>query len=99
VIVAALKLTFASGTNARRIKDRLWSRYKISLAELPTSSPLELAIGAALVGSDERSLSQRVQQIVSHVQDWGAYDLIDHEVEFLHFEDFQEERNLEKYDP
>jgi uncharacterized protein YlxP (DUF503 family) len=106
MIIGALRLTFmvppdgnSSHTSAQKIKDRLWSKFKLALAELPTHSGSQVVIGGALVGSDEKTTQKRVDDIIRHLNDWGAVELVNDEMELIHFDDIELERDFEKYDP
>jgi uncharacterized protein YlxP (DUF503 family) len=106
MIIGALRLTFvvpADGSSthnsAQKIKDRLWSKFKLALAELPSHSGTQVVIGGALVGSDEGATQKRVDDIIRHLNDWGAVELVNDEMELIYFDDLELERDFEKYDP
>ena|ERR1035438_5957802 len=109
MVIAALKLTFAVSSDtsghstAKRIKDRLWSAFKVAVAELPSSSHQEVLIGVSAVGNEEAPLRDRMDQLLVNLRDWGSVDLVDQELELLHYEDIElsedYDKNLEKYNP
>jgi uncharacterized protein YlxP (DUF503 family) len=106
MIIAALRLTFAvppdgkstHGT-AQKIKDKLWSKFKIAIAELPSPSGAELVMGIAAVGGEEFKVKERAQQIVRWAQESGDMELVNDEVEYIVFDDIEIERDFEKYNP
>lgn len=106
MIIAALRLTFAvppdgksSHGTAQKIKDKLWARFKIAVAELPSPSAGELVVGAAAVGGEEAGVKERALQIIRFVQDAGDMELVNDEVEYIVFDDIELERDFEKYNP
>mgnify|MGYP000925946652 FL=1 len=109
MVIAGLKLTFAISPDttrhgtAKRIKDHLWSKHKVAVAEIPSDNNAEVVMGVASVGSDENNLTERMQQLLQGLREWGSVDLIDHELEVMHFEDvdlvIDHEKNFQKYDP
>lgn len=106
MIIAALKLTFAVGPDAsshksmaHKIKDRLMSRFKVSVAEIPNDSSSELIIGVSFVGSDEKLLHNKCDEIIRHLHDWPAAELAYDETEIIHFNDLEMKRDFEKYNP
>jgi uncharacterized protein YlxP (DUF503 family) len=106
MIIAALRLTFAVPPDGRsthgiaqKIKDKLWSRFKISVSELPSPSGAELIIGAAAVGGEEGRVKERAQQIIRFVQNSGEMELVNEEIEYVVFDDIEIERDFEKYNP
>jgi len=106
MIIGALRLTFmvppdgkSTHSAAQKIKDRLWSKFKLALSEQPTLSGPQLVIGAALVGYDEAKTRARLDQVVKHLNEWDSVELINDEIELVHFDDLELERDFEKYDP
>jgi uncharacterized protein YlxP (DUF503 family) len=106
MVIGAMRLTFAipaggmsTKSLAHHIKDRLWAQFKIALTEIPRSSPTELVIGAALVGGDEPSTEDRMQQIIRFLNESDSVELVDQETEMIHFEEIEMERDFQKYDP
>ena len=106
MIVAALRLTFMvppdSGSHkstAQKIKERLWSHFKVAVSEIPQHGPSELIIGVSFVGHQEGAMQNRTQEIIRHLQDWAAVDLTFDESELIYFNDLELERDLAKYDP
>ncbi|MBK9294612.1 MAG: DUF503 family protein [Oligoflexia bacterium] len=106
MIIAAMRLTFASAPDAtshksiaHKIKDRISQRFKVSVSEVPSDNPNELNIGISFVGSEERFLRKKCEEIIKHLQDWAAVDLAYDEVEIIHFSDLEIKRDFEKYEP
>jgi len=105
MIIGALRLTFivppdgkSTHSSAQKIKDRLWTKFKLALSELP-SNGTQLVIGGALVGYDEKQTQERMDQVIRHLNEWGAIELVNDETELVHFDDLELERDFEKYDP
>ena len=105
MVIGAFRLSFAvpeEGSThkgeAQRIKDHMWSQYKISICELD-SDPQELIIGGAVVGPSESACRQRVDKIIEHMRDWPKANLVHEESDFIAFEDIEVERDFEKYQP
>jgi uncharacterized protein YlxP (DUF503 family) len=105
MIIGALRLTFivppdgkSTHSAAQKIKDRLWTKFKLALSELP-SSGTQLVIGGAMVGYDEGQTQARLDQVIKHLNEWGAVELVNEESELIHFDDLELERDFEKYDP
>jgi uncharacterized protein YlxP (DUF503 family) len=106
MVVGALRLTFvvppvdgSSKGEAQKIKDRLWSKFKVAVAELPVDSSEQVVIGVALVGGDEKTTRERADAIIRHLQEWGSVDLVNDESDFVRFEDIELERDFAKYNP
>ena len=107
MIIGALRLTFmvppdgkSTHNAAQKIKDRLWSKFKVAVSELPSpGSANQLVIGGALVGYEEQKTQERLDQIVKHLNEWGNVELVNDETELVHFDDLELERDFEKYDP
>jgi len=106
MIIGALRLTFivppdgkSTHSVAQKIKDRLWSKFKLSLSEQPTIRGEQLVIGAALVDYDEVKTRTRLEQVIKHLNEWGSVELVNDEIELVHFDDLELERDFEKYDP
>ncbi len=85
-------------STAQKIKDRLWSKFKLAVSELPGHGT-QLVIGGALVGYDENQTRERLSQVVRHLNEWGTVELVNDETEIIHFDDLELERDFEKYDP
>jgi uncharacterized protein YlxP (DUF503 family) len=106
MIIGALRLTFvvppdgnSAHSVAQKVKDRLWSKFKLALSELPSQGTAQLVIGGALVGHNEHQTRERLDQIVRHLNDWGHVELVNDETELVYFDDLEMERDFEKYDP
>ncbi len=106
MIVAALRLTFMVAPDgsshksaAQKIKERLWSHFKVAVAEISHNSPAELRIGLSFVGTQESDMELRVQEIVRHMNDWNSVEMTYDESELIHFDDLELERDYLKYDP
>lgn len=106
MIVGALRLTFMTAPDgksnhsaAHKIKERLWAKFKIALAEIPSGAPSQVVVAGALVDHDEVRARERLAQIVRHLNDWGAVELVNDETEVIHFDDLEMERDFEKYEP
>ena len=106
MIVAALRLTFmvspdgaSNKSTAQKLKERLWSNFKVAVAEVPHTSPSELKIGVTFVGSQEGVMQERVQDIIRHLNDWTSVELVYDESELIYFDDLELERDIAKYDP
>jgi uncharacterized protein YlxP (DUF503 family) len=106
MIVAALRFTFNCGPDqsshrreAQKIKDRLWSHFKVAVAEIPSHSPMEIKIAASFVGSNEKVVQERCAEIIRHLNDWANVELTYDEQEVIHFDDLELERDILKYDP
>lgn len=84
---------------AQKIKDRLLTKFKASVTEIPTPGSNELVIGVAIVGYDEAKTKERVNQIIRHLQEWSSVELVNDEVEIMQFDDLEMERDFEKYNP
>src|ERR1700683_843360 len=102
MVIGALRLTFmvspdgkSTRAMAQKIKDRLWSKFKLAVADLSSHSGSQLVIGGALVGQDEPGTQARVEQIIRHLNEWGAVELVNDEVELIHFNDIEMERDFE----
>jgi uncharacterized protein YlxP (DUF503 family) len=105
MIIGALRLTFivppdgkSTRSSAQKIKDRLWTKFKLALSELP-SSGTQLVIGGAMVGYDENQTRERLDQVITHLNEWRVVELVNDETELVHFDDLELERDFEKYDP
>ncbi len=105
MIIGALRLTFivppdgkSTHSSAQKIKDRLWTKFKLALSELP-SQGTQLVIGGAIVGYDENQTQERLDQVIRHLNEWSAVELVNDETELVHFDDLELERDFEKYDP
>jgi hypothetical protein len=105
MIIGALRLTFivppdggSTHSMAQKIKDRLWSKFKLALTELP-SNGTQLVIGGALVGYEESKTRARMDQVIKHLNDWGTVELVNDETELVFFDDLELERDFEKYAP
>ena len=108
MVIGALRLTFlvppdgkSTRSVAHKIKDHLWSKFKVSLAEVPTgtSSGGELVIGLALASPEEKLTRQRLDEIVRHLHEWGGAELVHDDSEVIRFDDLEMERDFEKYNP
>ncbi|CAM6001624.1 unnamed protein product [Sphagnum balticum] len=106
MIIGALRLTFivpadssSSHSSAQKIKDHLWSKFKLALSELPSGSTSQLVIGGALVGHNEAQTRERLDKIVRHLNEWKNVELVNDETELVYFDDLEMERDFEKYDP
>src|SRR4051812_37713341 len=106
MIVGALRLTFAvphggnsSHAIASRIKDKIWTRFKISVAEMPEVSQHEVIIGVTTVGFNEKNVRERLEKIVDVLKNSGDIELVNDEMEMIHFDDLELERDFEKYNP
>ena len=105
MVIVASQLVFAvppeHSTRAlgQKIKDHVWSRFKISVAELPKDNADQLVIGIAVVGGEEASAKHRSEQVISHLRDWGVTELLEADSETIHFEDLELERDFEKFNP
>jgi uncharacterized protein YlxP (DUF503 family) len=105
MVVGALRLTFmippdgkSNHSAAHKIKDRLWTKFKIALSEIPSGAPSQLVIGGALVDHDENRMQERMDQIIRHLNDWGVVELVNDETDIIHFDDIELERDFEKYE-
>lgn len=103
MVIGAFRLSFAlpeeGATHkgeAQRIKDHLWSQFKISVCELE-SQPGELLIGGAVVGSSEGFCRKRVESILEHIRQWPKANLVHEESDYIGFTDIETERDFEKY--
>jgi uncharacterized protein YlxP (DUF503 family) len=106
MLVGIQRLTFhiASSENSgkglsQRIKDRLWSHFKVSVAEVEEPGGTELVLGVAFVGISEDAVQQKADSIVRHLNDWPAVELIHDEKDIVRYEDLEIERDFEKYNP
>lgn len=103
MVVGALRLSFVIASSpkseAQKIKDRIWSKFKASVAELPSSSNNEVCLGVSIVGIDTKTTKERLDKILNHLNDWGAVELVDHDLELIQYNDLALERDFEKYDP
>src|SRR5579863_8529889 len=93
MILGALRLTFmvppdgkSTHSTAQKIKDRLWSKFKVAVSELPSPGTTQLIIGGALDGYEENQTRERLDQIVRHLNDWGHVDLVNDDTELVHFD-------------
>ncbi len=103
MVIGAFRLSFAipeEGTThkgeAQRVKDHIWSHYKISVCELDSDSR-EVLIGGAVVGASESACRKRVETIIEHLRQWPKANLIHEETDFIGFTDIETERDFEKY--
>jgi len=106
MILGALRLTFiippdgkSTHSAAHKIKDRIWSKFKIAASEIPSGSTNQLVIGGALVDHDEARIRDRMDQVIKHLNNWGSVELVNDEIEVIHFDDLELERDFEKYEP
>lgn len=106
MVVAALRLTFmvppdgaSTKSIAQKIKERLWTNFKAATAEVHSPTTAELMIGVSIVGSQEKLVQQRVQEIIKNLQEWPSVELTYDESEIIHFDDLEIERDFVKYDP
>ena len=105
MVLGALRLTFmippdgkSTHSAAHKIKDHLWTKFKIALSEIPSGGPNQLVIGAALVDRDENRVKERMDQVIRHLNDWGRVELVNDETEMIRFDDIELERDFEKYE-
>jgi hypothetical protein len=75
------------------------SRYKAATAEVSDSGGPGIVIGVALVGNNDADLRSRGQKIIHDMQNWADVELINDELDVLHYEDIEMERDFEKYNP
>ncbi len=106
MIIGAIRLTFVVGTDgsssrstSQKLKERIWNRFKFTCIEVPSSAPNELVIGVASLGINETQTRNKIQDLIKHLNEWGQVELVNDEVELIHFEDIEAERNFEKYNP
>src|SRR5438552_1288379 len=108
MVIGAKRLSFivppdgkSTRSVAHKIKDHLWRKFRISVAELssPSTGTGELMIAVALVGNEEKDVRHRTEEVVRHLRDWSAVELVHDESELIHFEDLEIERDFEKYNP
>jgi len=106
MIVGIQRLTFhipssenSANALAQRIKDRLWGRFKVSVAQVEEPQADELIIGIAYVGMSKDAVQQKADSIVKHINEWGAVELVHDEKDIVHYEDLEIERDFEKYNP
>lgn len=105
MVIGVFRLTFIeldpssrSGTS-RQIRDRLTSRFKVSIAQVKSASENEIAFGGSVVSSNKELNSKRIQEILSFCRNWSAVELINEEIETIVFDDIAIEQEMEKYDP
>lgn len=108
MIIGALRLSFlvpSDGSSSRglgqKVKVALQTRFKAAACEIPAKKAehSELTVGATLVSCEERQMKNRLDEIVRYFQDWGHAELVHHDIEVIHFDDIEIERDFEKYDP
>jgi uncharacterized protein YlxP (DUF503 family) len=100
--IGVLRLSFAASGDSglgQKIKDRLWSHFKVATAEVDGQGAMELVIGVSIVANDDFGAQKRIDQIVKHLLEWGTVNLVDHESDVFRYEDTETERNFEKYEP
>lgn len=70
----------------RRLKDRFFARFKISLAEVEDQDLWQRAgLGFAVVGNDKRLIESIMDKAVAFVESNGSAQVIDRATEIMHF--------------
>lgn len=68
----------------KSLKDRLWSRFRVSVAEVGSLDHRQQAeLGVAMVGNDARYLASCLDKIVDYVRQDRSASLVDYESEML----------------
>lgn len=68
----------------RSIKDRLRSRYNISIAEVDDQDVWQtVSLGVSAVSNDPKHLTGMLQQIVNHLRVHPVAQLVDHQIEII----------------
>ena len=68
----------------RGIKDRMSSRYNVSVAEVDDQDLWQsIVLGFAMAGSDGRRVRTELDEIVSHLRVHPEAELIEHDIEIL----------------
>lgn len=68
----------------RSLKDRLRSRYNVSVAEVDDQDLWQsLCLGFAMAGSDARLVRTQLEEIVLQLRSHPEAELVDHEIDLL----------------
>ncbi|MCC6278048.1 MAG: DUF503 family protein [Oligoflexia bacterium] len=106
MVISAIRLAFQVSPGgespkalAQKIKDRVWSKFRASVAEVPSPGSSEIVIGISLVGSDEKQVRDRSDKLIRDLRDWTETELISDETEVIRYADIEAERDFEKFNP
>jgi hypothetical protein len=68
----------------KSLKDRLRSRFNVSVAEVGSLEVRQRAeIGVAMVSNDSQHVASKLDKLVSYVRKDAVASLVDHEIELL----------------
>ena len=68
----------------RQLKDRIRSRFNISVAELDGHDKWQVAtLGFSMIGVDSKYIDKSLQHILSIVHSYHAVEICKHEIELL----------------
>ena len=96
MIVAAVRITMLiHGNNSlkgkrqvvRSLIEKVRHRFAVSIAEVDSHDLWQRAdLGLAVVGNDEKLLSQRVDQVLHYMENQHLAEIIDSQLELVHLE-------------
>ena len=65
----------------QKLRDRIRSRFKVSVAEVDTQDDLELlSLGVATLGPDRGPVNKVLSSIANAVEGWGQGELVEEEI-------------------
>ena len=68
----------------RSIKDRIKSKYNVSVAELDGQDKWQTAVlGCAVIGNDQKHLNSCLQDILNFIETCRDVEIVDQRMEFL----------------